>query len=107
MKYFFYSKCQNFILSDWLHKLNLLYFSGNSLYTHLHLRRDKFSMSKLIVIAQQICQGNPVVKSELVTAKVIKKIEILVNKYNVGFNMKQLFIQGWGTCITAESCTRT
>lgn len=30
---------------------------GNTLYTHLHLRRDKFSMSKLIVIAQQICQG--------------------------------------------------
>lgn len=76
MKYFFYSKCQNFILSDWLHKLNLLYFSGNSLYTHLHLRRDKFSMSKLIVIAQQICQGNPVVKSELVTAKVTKNRNI-------------------------------
>jgi len=32
-------------------------FEGNTLYTHLHLRRDKFSMSKLIVIAQQICQG--------------------------------------------------
>jgi hypothetical protein len=33
-------------------------------------------MSKLIVIAQQICQGNPVVKSELVTAKVTKNRNI-------------------------------
>ena len=31
--------------------------SGNTLYTHLHLRKDKFSMNKIIIIAQQIAQG--------------------------------------------------
>lgn len=30
---------------------------GNTLYTHLHLRRDKFSMNKIVIIAQQIAQG--------------------------------------------------
>jgi len=30
---------------------------GNTLYTHLHLRRDKFYMNKVIIIAQQIAQG--------------------------------------------------
>ena len=32
-------------------------FSGNTLYTHLHLRKDKFSMNKIVIIAQQISQG--------------------------------------------------
>lgn len=30
---------------------------GNTLYTHLHLRRDKFFMNKVIIIAQQIATG--------------------------------------------------
>lgn len=30
---------------------------GNTLYTHLHLRKDKFSMNKIVIIAQQIAQG--------------------------------------------------
>jgi len=30
---------------------------GNTLYTTLHLRRDKFSMSKIVIIAQQITNG--------------------------------------------------
>jgi len=30
---------------------------GNTLYTHLHLRKDKFYMNKVILIAQQIAQG--------------------------------------------------
>jgi len=30
---------------------------GNTLYTHLHLRRDKFYMNKVIIVAQQIAQG--------------------------------------------------
>ena len=30
---------------------------GNTLYTHLHLRKDKFYMNKVIIIAQQIAQG--------------------------------------------------
>ena len=31
--------------------------SGNTLYTTLHLRRDKFSMNKIVIIAQQITNG--------------------------------------------------
>jgi serine/threonine protein kinase len=31
--------------------------AGNTLYTHLHLRKDKFSMNKIVIIAQQIAQG--------------------------------------------------
>ena len=30
---------------------------GNTLYTHLHLRKDKFYMNKVIIIGQQIAQG--------------------------------------------------
>jgi len=30
---------------------------GNTLYTTLHLRRDKFSMNKIVIIAQQITNG--------------------------------------------------
>ena len=30
---------------------------GNTLYTHLHLRKDKFFMNKVILIAQKIAQG--------------------------------------------------
>ncbi|XP_023345245.1 kinase suppressor of Ras 2 [Eurytemora carolleeae] len=30
---------------------------GNTLYTHLHLRKDKFFMNKIIIIAQQIALG--------------------------------------------------
>lgn len=30
---------------------------GNTLYTHIHLRRDKFNLNKTILIAQQIAQG--------------------------------------------------
>ncbi|CAG7725228.1 unnamed protein product [Allacma fusca] len=30
---------------------------GNSLYTHLHLRKDKFNMNKTVLVAQQISQG--------------------------------------------------
>ncbi|EFX69435.1 hypothetical protein DAPPUDRAFT_329047 [Daphnia pulex] len=30
---------------------------GLTLYTHLHLRKDKFSMNKTVIIAQQISQG--------------------------------------------------
>jgi len=29
---------------------------GFTLYTHLHLRKDKFSMNKTVIIAQQISQ---------------------------------------------------
>lgn len=29
---------------------------GYTLYTHLHLRKDKFSMNKTVIIAQQISQ---------------------------------------------------
>ena len=32
-------------------------FSGNTLFTHLHLRKDKFPMNKILIIAQQIAQG--------------------------------------------------
>ena len=35
----------------------MIQFSGNTLYTTLHLRRDKFSMNKIVIIAQQIAQG--------------------------------------------------
>lgn len=31
---------------------------GNTLYTHIHLRRDKFNLNKTTLIAQQISQGN-------------------------------------------------
>lgn len=31
---------------------------GNTLYTHVHLRRDKFNLNKTTLIAQQIAQGN-------------------------------------------------
>ena len=37
----------------------LFYFSlckGNSLYTLLHMRKEKFNMSKSIIIAQQVSQ---------------------------------------------------
>ena len=30
---------------------------GNTLYTHLHLRKDKFFPNRVILIAQQIAQG--------------------------------------------------
>jgi kinase suppressor of Ras 2 len=30
---------------------------GNTLYTHIHLRRDKFNLNKTTLIAQQILQG--------------------------------------------------
>ena len=30
---------------------------GMSLYTHIHLRKDKFNLNRTIIIAQQICQG--------------------------------------------------
>lgn len=29
---------------------------GNTLYTHIHLRKDKFNMNKTTIIAQQISQ---------------------------------------------------
>lgn len=29
---------------------------GNTLYTHIHLRKDKFNMNKTTIIAQQIAQ---------------------------------------------------
>ena len=40
-----------------INNIYFFYFSGNTLYTHLHLRKDKFSMHKIIIIAQQIAQG--------------------------------------------------
>lgn len=30
---------------------------GNTLYTHIHLRKDKFNMHRTTMMAQQICQG--------------------------------------------------
>ena len=36
---------------------SLYFVSGNTLYTHLHLRKDKFPMNKLVIIAQQIAHG--------------------------------------------------
>ena len=29
---------------------------GNTLYTHIHLRKDKFNMNKTTIVAQQISQ---------------------------------------------------
>ena len=36
---------------------------GNSLYTHLHLRKDKFNMNKTVLVAQQISQVGARVQS--------------------------------------------
>ena len=30
---------------------------GSTLYTHIHLRKDKFNLNRIIAIAQQISQG--------------------------------------------------
>ncbi len=35
----------------------LFLIAGNTLYTLLHLRKDKFPINKLVIIAQQIAQG--------------------------------------------------
>ena len=34
---------------------------GLTLYTHLHLRKEKFSLNSTVIIAQQITQVNPVI----------------------------------------------
>ena len=45
------------IVSGYRILILLIPFQGNTLYTHLHKRKDKFSMNKLVIIAQQIAQG--------------------------------------------------
>lgn len=34
---------------------------GMTLYTHIHLRKDKFNMNKTTIVAQQITQVNAMV----------------------------------------------
>ena len=37
--------------------LKCILISGESLYTFLHVRKEKFQMGKLVILAQQIAQG--------------------------------------------------
>lgn len=54
---------------------------GLTLYTHLHLRKDKFSMNKTVIIAQQISQ---------VSVHLIMKLFLHLYRHTL------LFTQGMG-----------
>jgi len=53
---------------------------GNTLYTHLHLRKDKFFMNKVIVIAQQIATGMGYLHHKGIVHKDLKTKNIFLEK---------------------------
>eukprot|EP00095_Tigriopus_kingsejongensis_P004556 maker-scaffold1671_size31647-snap-gene-0.10 protein:Tk04556 transcript:maker-scaffold1671_size31647-snap-gene-0.10-mRNA-1 annotation:"kinase suppressor of ras 1" len=53
---------------------------GNTLYTHLHLRKDKFTLNKVIIVAQQIAQGMGYLHHRRIVHKDLKTKNIFFEK---------------------------
>ncbi|XP_059087711.1 kinase suppressor of Ras 2-like isoform X2 [Tigriopus californicus] len=53
---------------------------GNTLYTHLHLRKDKFPLNKVIIVAQQIAQGMGYLHHRGIVHKDLKTKNIFLEK---------------------------
>jgi len=56
---------------------------GYTLYTHLHLRKDKFSMNKTVIIAQQISQGMGYLHARGIVHKDLKSKNIFLENGKV------------------------
>lgn len=55
---------------------------GMSLYTHLHLRKDKFNMNRTAAIAVQITQGMGYLHARGITHKDLKTKNVLIESGN-------------------------
>ncbi|XP_060521560.1 kinase suppressor of Ras 2 [Cylas formicarius] len=56
---------------------------GNTLYTHIHLRKDKFNMDRTTMIAQQICQGMGYLHAKGIVHKDLKSKNIFLENGKV------------------------
>ncbi|KAJ9598886.1 hypothetical protein L9F63_026580, partial [Diploptera punctata] len=56
---------------------------GNTLYTHIHLRRDKFNMNKTTIVAQQISQGMGYLHARGIVHKDLKSKNIFLENGKV------------------------
>ncbi|XP_052800310.1 kinase suppressor of Ras 2-like [Mya arenaria] len=56
---------------------------GSSLFTLLHVRKEKFNMSKSIIIAQQVCQGMGYLHAKGIVHKDLKTKNIFFDKDKV------------------------
>ncbi|XP_049825863.1 kinase suppressor of Ras 2 isoform X2 [Aethina tumida] len=56
---------------------------GNTLYTHIHLRKDKFNMNKTTLVAQQISQGMGYLHAKGIVHKDLKSKNIFLENGKV------------------------
>ncbi|CAH0564919.1 unnamed protein product [Brassicogethes aeneus] len=56
---------------------------GNTLYTHIHLRKDKFNMNKTTIVAQQISQGMGYLHAKGIVHKDLKSKNIFLENGKV------------------------
>ncbi|KAK3587236.1 hypothetical protein CHS0354_030423 [Potamilus streckersoni] len=56
---------------------------GHSLYTYIHVRKEKFLMNKIIIIAQQVAQGMGYLHAKGIVHKDLKTKNIFIDKDKV------------------------
>ena len=79
---------------------------GLTLYTHLHLRKDKFSMNKTVIIAQQISQVSRLsVNFHAGCCSVITAIPRIIYSYFWDYHNYDCRV--WAIFMHEESSTRT
>ncbi|XP_054155445.1 kinase suppressor of Ras 2-like [Oppia nitens] len=70
---------------------------GMTLYTHIHLRRDKFNLNRTITIAQQICQGMGYLHARGIVHKDLKS-------KNIFYENGKVVITDFGLFSVAKLC---
>uniref|UniRef100_T1KLM3 Protein kinase domain-containing protein n=2 Tax=Tetranychus urticae TaxID=32264 RepID=T1KLM3_TETUR len=70
---------------------------GLTLYTHIHLRKDKFNLNRLIMIAQQICQGMGYLHARGIVHRDLKS-------KNIYYENGKVVITDFGLCSVTKLC---
>jgi kinase suppressor of Ras 2 len=70
---------------------------GLTLYTHIHLRKDKFNLNRTIIIAQQICQGMGYLHARGIVHKDLKS-------KNIFYENGKVVITDFGLFSVAKLC---
>jgi len=70
---------------------------GMTLYTHIHLRKDKFNLNRTIIIAQQICQGMGYLHARGIVHKDLKS-------KNIFYENGKVVITDFGLFSVAKLC---
>ncbi|XP_053200898.1 kinase suppressor of Ras 2-like [Panonychus citri] len=70
---------------------------GLTLYTHIHLRKDKFNLNRIIQIAQQICRGMGYLHARDIVHKDLKS-------KNICYENGKVIITDFGLCSVTKLC---